>query len=221
MKKIFAISPLLLALSGAAFAQSAGDISVRLGATQIIPKVESGSLSAPSFFNAQVDVLKADQVGGGISYHFSEYLALDLPLMLPFEHEVIGAGSLAGVGKLATVKVIPVTLMGQFRPLGAKYSLRPYVAGGLTYAHTKETQATAVLNGLSGGSLSNPTTMDMKGKFGVTAQVGLNWAVTERIFLDVSAMKTFINGEGVLSTGQRVRLELNPVSYSAAVGYRF
>ena len=156
MKKIYArtfsISPLLLALSGAALAQSAGDISVRLGATQIVPKVESGSLSAPSFFNAQVDVLKADQVGGGITYHFSDRLALDLPLMLPFEHDVIGAGSLAGVGKLATVKVIPVTLMGQFRPLGSSYSLRPYVAGGLTYAHTKETQSTAVLNGLSGGS---------------------------------------------------------------------
>ena len=73
-----AVAALALALSGGAQAQTAGSWLVRAGATQISPQVTSGDLSPPSFTGTKVDV----------------------PLALPFKHDVIGAGAIAGVGKI-------------------------------------------------------------------------------------------------------------------------
>src|SRR6478736_1437460 len=96
-------------------AQSAGTFTVRAGATTIMPQVESGDLSPPSFVGTKIDVKKASQVTGGITYMWTDNFAIDLPIGLPFEHDVVGDGAIAGVGVLGTVKSLPITLMAQYR----------------------------------------------------------------------------------------------------------
>ncbi|HEY1092425.1 MAG TPA: OmpW family outer membrane protein, partial [Burkholderiaceae bacterium] len=87
----------LLAAVGAAQAQSAGSFSVRAGATSIMPNVTSGDLSAPSFPHTRIDVGNASQLSGGITYMWTDNIAIDLPLGLPFKHEITGAGAIDGV----------------------------------------------------------------------------------------------------------------------------
>lgn len=125
-----AVAALALTLSGGAQAQTAGSWLVRAGATQISPQVTSGDLSAPSFTGTKVDVRADTQLAGGITYMLTDHWAVDVPLALPFKHDVIGAGAIAGVGKIGEVKVLPMTVFAQYRFLEANARVRPTWAWG-------------------------------------------------------------------------------------------
>lgn len=221
----FAI-PVLLAsasLLGAteAQAQAAGSKSIRAGATQISPSVTSGNLTAPSLPGTQADVGNSTQPGGGLTYMFSDHIAIDLPLALPFEHDLIGAGAIAGTGKIGLVKALPVTVLVQYRFGSAGAKVRPYVGIGPTYAKFFGTEGTAALTGLTGGTPAAPTTLSVASKFTATVQVGAVIGLADRWFLDAMVAHTPLKTRTTLSTGQTLDATLNPRTASIAVGYRF
>jgi outer membrane protein len=207
--------------AGAAQAQSAGSLLVRAGATSIQPKTQSGNLSAPSLAGSQFDVGSASQISGGITYMVSDNLAVDLPLALPFKHEIKGAGGIAGTGKVGEVKALPITLLGQYRFGAADAQIRPYLGGGLTYARFFKEKTTAAMTALTGGTPANPTTMKVDSKLGATAQIGASVAIDARWSIDVNVAKTLLKTTATLSSGQTIDLKLNPVSYGIAAAYRF
>lgn len=219
----FALTLLGLALlsAGAAQAQSAGSWTLRAGATQIRPQVDSGDLSAPSEVHTQVDVRSATSLSGGINYALTDNLTLDVPVALPFKHDIVGAGAIAGVGKIGEVKALPVTLLAQWRFLGAQAPLRPYVGVGPTYARFFKERGNATLTAITGGSPSNPTTLSVESRWGASFQLGGTWAVDNRWSVDLHAVKTLLKTKTTLSTGQSIDLKLDPVTFSAGVGYRF
>ena len=216
---LFAVAALLAA--GAVQAQAVGSFTVRLGGTTIRPDVKSGDLTTPSWVGTKVNIGKASQVSGGITYMLNENIAIDLPMALPFEHEIVGAGAIDGVGKLADVKALPITLMAQYRFGSATSMFRPYVGAGLTYAVFSDTNSTSVLSGITGGSPSKPTTMTMDNSFGPSVQLGLNMKFYERWSLNLSATKVMLKTTGNLSTGQTIEVELNPTAFSFDIGYTF
>ncbi|QNN57122.1 OmpW family protein [Diaphorobacter ruginosibacter] len=211
----------ILAACAAAQAQVAGTISVRAGATRIMPDVDSGNLSAPSFPNTKIDVDSANQFTGGINYMVTDNIALDLPLGLPFKHNFYGDGAIAGVGKLGQVKVIPATLFVQYYFRDAKSAFRPYVGVGVTYAKFFKNRTTATLSALTGGTPDNPTTAKMDNKFGITPQIGFTYNINERWYVDASYYKSFLKSKAHLSTGQSISVKLNPDVVSFGIGYRF
>ena len=97
---------LLLAAAPLVQAQSTGSLLVRGGFTQISPDVSSGNLTAPSFANTKVDVLSDTQLSGGITYMLTDHWAVDVPLALPFKHDTVGAGAIAGVGKIGVTQFV-------------------------------------------------------------------------------------------------------------------
>lgn len=210
-----------LLATGSAFAQAAGSIVVYGGAAQINPQVESGDLTAPSLAGTKVDVRKATSFVGGITYYWTDNISIDLPIAAPFKHDVIGAGAIDGVGKLGTVKSLPVTLLAQYRFGDANSTFRPFVGAGVTYGYFFKPKATAVLSGITGGTPSNPTTLSMKSRFGTTLEVGAAYNVTKDWSASLSFTKTFIKTTGSLSTGQTIETTLDPVSIKFGVGYRF
>ncbi len=210
-----------LAACGLASAQSAGTWSARVGVTNLSPDVSSGNLSAPSFPNTKVDAKGNTQLSGGINYMLTDNLALDLPLATPFKHDLVGDGAIAGVGKLGSTKAIPATLLLQYRFNQANSAFRPYVALGLTYAYFYGERTTAALNGLTGGTLANPTTAKVDNKFGVLAQLGFVYNFNERWFMDASFSKSFLKTGIHLSSGQSINVKLNPNVFALGVGYRF
>lgn len=210
-----------LAAGATASAQSAGNWLVRAGATHIAPDVSSGNLTAPSLPGTQADVDSATQLSGGVTYMVTDQWSVDLPLALPFRHDITGAGAIAGVGKIAQTKALPVTLLAQYRFGAPSDKLRVYLGAGPTYAKFFKERSTAVLSGLTGGTPTNPTTLSIESKLVPTVQIGASYAVNERWFVDASVTKTFLKTRATLSTGQTLDMKLDPVSVSLAVGYRF
>lgn len=223
MKNTVRIAALAAALAscGWAHAQSAGSWMARVGVTHLAPDVNSGNLSAPSFPNTKVDAKASTQLSGGITYMLTDNLALDLPLAMPFKHDLMGDGAIAGVGKLGSTKALPATLLLQYRFNEANSAFRPYVAAGVTYAHFYGEKTTATLNGLTGGTLANPTTAKVDNKFGALAQIGMVYNFNERWFVDASYSKSFLKTKIHLSSGQSISVKLNPNVFSVGVGYRF
>jgi outer membrane protein len=102
--------------------------------------------------------VKAHRLAGGITYMWTNNLAIDLPLALPFKHDLYGAGSIAGVGKIGDTKAIPATVMLQYRFGETGAVFRPYLGIGATYAKFDSEHSTATLSALTGGTPTNPTT---------------------------------------------------------------
>lgn len=222
MKTKFLLGALAaLFVAGSAFAQSAGSIVVYGGAAQIKPQVDSGDLTAPSLPGTKVDVKKATSFVGGITYYWTDNISIDLPIAAPFKHDIVGAGAIEGVGKLGTVKSLPMTLLGQYRFGEANSMFRPFVGAGVTYGYFYKPRATATLSGITGGTPSNPTTLKMKSRLGATLELGAAYNITHDWSASLSVTKTFIKTTGSLSTGQTIETTLDPVSIKFGVGYRF
>lgn len=210
-----------LATAGMAQAQTAGSIILRGGVTQITPDVTSGDLSAPAFAGTKADIKANTQPTGGITYMLTDAIALDLPLAAGFKHEIVGDGAIAGVGKIGEVKALPVTLMAQYRFMGAKAAFRPYLGAGITYAKFYKARSTAALTALTGGTPSNPTTISVQSKWAATVQLGGSYAFSPAWSLDATVLKTFLTTRTKLSTGQTLDAKLDPLSVSVGVGYKF
>jgi outer membrane protein len=207
--------------TGIAQAQTAGTLMLRLGATEIRPNVDSGDLSAPSLPGTKADIRSSTRLSGGITYMLSDHLAIDVPLALPFKHEIVGDGAVAGVGKIGEVRALPITVMGQYRFLDASSALRPYAGAGLTYAKFYKAKSTAALSALTGGTPANPTTLSVDSKLAATLQVGVSYAFNARWFVDATLLHTFLKTRTTLSTGQTLDTRLDPDTFALSVGYTF
>lgn len=209
-----------LTFCGLAQAQKAGTFSVSVGVTHIAPAVDSGTLSAPSLPNTQVDVNSNSRITGSLNYMLTDQIALYLPLGLGFRHEVSGAGAIAGVGKLAETQALPITLIGQYRFLDADARLRPYIGAGPSYVKFYQERGTGVLTALTdpGGP---GTSVSFESRLAPTLQLGASYSFSERLYVDASYSKTFLETRATLSTGQTIDVKLNPSALTLQAGCRF
>lgn len=201
-------------------AQGAGDWMVRGGYASIAPQVSSGTLSAPSLANTKTDVGSGSSLMGGITYMYSDKVSVDVPVALPFEHKLYGAGALAGVGQIGKVSALPFTVLFQYRFLEAQSTMRPYVGIGPTYAYFFNETGSGTLTSLTnpGGT---PTKLKIDGQLTVTAQIGATFSINKNWFVDIFYSKTPLKTKTTLSTGQSIEITLDPDSYGLSVGYRF
>ena len=208
--------------STSVFAQAAGTWSARGGATRITPQVDSGTLSAPSPKGTTTSVGADTQPTGGVTYMWTDNIALDAPLGLGFKHKLFGEGALAGVGQIGTTSVLPATLDVQYRFGEAKAQFRPYVKLGLTYAYFFESEGSAALNSMNPlNPVGGNTSLETKSKLALSPGLGLVFAFGDKYFADVSVGKTFLKTTTTFSTGQKLDITLNPVAVSLGVGVRF
>jgi outer membrane protein len=216
--KLHCTIALLALAAGAAHAQQAGRWMGRVGVTRISPQVSSGNLTAPSLPGSQADIRADTELSGGITYMVTDNWSIDLPLALPYTHDIVGAGAIAGVGKIGEVKSLPITVFGQYRFGAPAAKFRPYLGAGPTYAKFFRERSTGVLSALTAGS---PTTLSVGSKLALTVQAGATMALNERWFLDAMVAKTFLKTRTTLSTGQTLDIRSDPLTLSVSVGYRF
>lgn len=218
---ILAILGLLSLSIHSAHAQSKGEWMWRIGGTSVRPDVTSGNLSAPSLPNTKIDVKADTQVGGGITYMVTDHISVDIPLAMPFEHDIVGDGAIAGVGVLASSTVLPMTAYAQYRFFAPSAKFRPYVGAGLTYALFYDEVGTAVLTAITNPGSPNPTTLHTKDKLGYGVQLGATYQINDKWFVEGSYSKTWLKTTGTLSTGQTVETKLDPNVFSVGLGMRF
>lgn len=205
-----------------ASAQLAGSLLARVGVTQIRPDVSSGNLTAPTLFaGSQIDMKSATQPTAGLTYMVTDNIALDLPLSAGFKHDIVGAGAIGGVGRIGEVKLLPISLMAQWRLFDAQAPLRPYLGIGPTYAKFYKARSTAALTALTGGTPASPTTIEVDSKWALTVQAGASYRVSPRWFIDATVHKTALRTRMRLSSGQSLDADPDPWMLSVGFGYRF
>lgn len=209
-----------LALAPAAQAQSAGQWTIKAGLGHIMPKVESGDVSAPALPGTKSDVSDDTKPVLAISYSFTDHLSAELDLGLPFEHALSGAGAIEGTGVLGTVKALPPTAFLQYRFFAPWARLRPLVGVGATFAYFADETGSGQLTAISdiGGP---PTTFKIKNKIGGTLQLGLIYNINERWFADLCVSKSFLKTRVSFSSGQTQDMQLDPLAAFVTVGYKF
>jgi len=213
--------PALLACAAAAQAQSAGTWMVRGGATTIKPNVSSGDLTAPSLVGTKASIDSSSRISGGITYMVDNNFSIDVPVAVPFQHDISGDGAILGAGKIADVKALPVTVLAQWRFMEPTSAFRPYVGVGITYAAFYGARSTSTLTAITGGTPSNPTTLSIESKWAATVQVGASMAIDKNWFVDATYTYTPLSTRTTLSSGQTLDAKLDPSSFSLAVGYKF
>lgn len=196
--------------------------SVKVGINQVSPKVTSGNMSAPALPGTKVDVSSNTQPIISASYAYNDHLAAELVLGTPYKHNLIGAGSVAGVGTVGTVEALPPTIFAQYRFLEPKSSFRPYVSLGLTYVHFQKETGSGALTALTNTGSATPTTFSVESaKWGMSPQIGMMYNINEKWFADFNVTKTYLKTTAHYSTGQSINLTLDPVAVAAAIGYHF
>jgi outer membrane protein len=220
MKK-YLISAFLIGSACASIAAEESSWSFRIGATQITPHVDSGNLTAPSFDGTKADIGASTQLSGGINYKLNDRWSIDVPLGLPFEHTLYGAGAIQGVGKLGTVKALPVTVLMQYALSSGHNTIQPYVGAGMTYAKFFGETGSGVLTSITGGTPDKTTTPSIKSQFAPSFQIGVKLGLTDIWHLDVNYVKTYFDTRNTLSTGQTLDATVNPSALSIALGRAF
>ena len=214
------VAGIALCGAGAAQAQVAGDVLVKLGWNKIVPHVESGELSAPSLPGSKINIKSASALYATLTYMITDNISIEGLGGLPYKHNVYGAGSVAAVGKISSIHQISPTVLLQYRFLAADGPFRPYIGGGPTFAKFYGTRGSAALTAVTnpGGP---PTTIGGDTEWGGTLQAGANYKIDKHWFLDAAVLKTFISTKAQLSTGQETKARLNPLSINASIGYTF
>lgn len=211
-----------IAMTGAApdaSAQAAGQWAAYAGAARISPKVASGELSQPSLPGSRAAVGSDTGPVFGAAYGLTDNMSVELDLGLPFKHTLYGAGALAGMGELGSVKVLPPTLLWQYRWLHPDAAVRPYAGFGATWVAFMDETGSAPLSALSGGSA--PVTFSIKDKLAATAQLGATVRLDARWYLDLALLKTRLRTRVAFSTGHSLGITLDPAVTAIALGYRF
>jgi outer membrane protein len=206
--------------AGAAQAQVAGDVLVKLGWNKIMPKVKSDDLTAPSLPGSKINIKSASALFFTVTYMITDDISVEALGGLPYKHDIVGAGAVAGVGKIGSVHQVSPTVLLQYRFMPADAPLRPYVGAGPTFAKFYGTKGSAALTAVTnpGGP---PTTIGGDTEWGGTIEAGANYKIDKHWFIDAAILKTFISTKATLSTGQSTSAKLNPISINASIGYTF
>src|SRR3954471_11815875 len=168
--------------AGAAQAQVAGDVLVKLGWNKIMPKVKSDDLSAPSLPGSKIDIKSASALFLTATYMITDNISVEALGGLPYKHDIVGAGAVAGVGKIGSIHQISPTVLLQYRFLAADAPLRPYVGAGPTFAKFYGTKGSAALT-----AVTNPgrpgTTIGGDTEWGGSIEAGANYKIDRHWFL--------------------------------------
>jgi len=229
MKKSLLTLALLSTLSTAAFANQAGDILIRGGATMVDPDSNKAAvlLDGSSANAMSLSVDDNTQLGLNFVYFFDSNWAIELLAATPFSHDVIindpeATLSVDGV-KLGNVKQLPPTLSALYY-FDTGTELKPYVGVGINYTIFFDEQFEAAPKGLGFSDL------ELDGSFGYAVQVGAdyeldeNWSINASIrYIDISSDATFdYDPAGSTSTTKgTATVDIDPMVYSIMVGYKF
>jgi outer membrane protein len=209
MRTVALFVPLALG-SAPGFAQNAGEFLVRGGVGYVSPNDKSGDLSGVP--GGKVDVMSATNAALTVTYLLTDRVGVELVGALPFKHDIKGAGTLAGAGKLASTRQLPPTVLLQyyFNPQGG---VRPYLGAGLNYTTFFNEKTTGAI---AGNSIDLTDSWGLAAEAGADIDLGGNWFANLAVwYMNIDTKATIGGGVGT------VKVAINPWVGFAGVGYRF
>lgn len=208
-------------LAAGAQAQVAGTWFGGIGGTRIAPNTKSDSLTPPSAPGTTVDIGPDTRPTLFVGRMLTDHWAVEVPIGFGFKHEITGSGAIAGVGRIGTVRALPVSVFAQYRFGAPTARWRPYAMLGLTYAYFYDEHGSATLNGVNPANPPGGTQLDVKSRFGITPGVGIVAWINDRWFVDAHYARSFLRTTTTLNSGQTIRTRLDPDVFSIGIGMRF
>ncbi|MCY1281031.1 Outer membrane protein W [compost metagenome] len=218
-KSLVTASLTALALaSPLAMAHQAGDIIVRAGAITVDPHEDSGNVkiggAAVAGTGATLD--SDTQLGLNFAYMATDHIGIELLAASPFEHD-IGTKGLGGL-KLGSVKHLPPTLSVVYYPLDKASAFQPYGGLGINYTWFFDDKLSSEAEGAGFRGL------DLEDSWGLAAQIGADYMLTDNIMLNAQVRYIDIDTKGTTYAGPTkvaVDVDVDPWVYMVGLGYKF
>ncbi|WP_300615154.1 OmpW family outer membrane protein [Dokdonella sp.] len=203
MKPILPLALALAAVLPTAHAAQAGDWEVKLGVHAVDPKSDNGTLAGGAL---KTDVGSSVRPTISLEYRITPNLGVEVLGALPFQHDVRLDGA-----KAASVKQLPptVSLQWHFLPDGR---IDPFVGLGLNYTRFFSIDEKGPLAG---------TRLDLDDSWGVAAHAGVAFALADRWSLTTDARWIRIRTDAKVDGAKVGTVDIDPLVYGLAVGYRF
>ncbi len=231
MKKInFVLASVLVTCSLSASASmfdfaTDGKNSVSLGVLHIAVHSKSDDFTSngPAFLTPQpagLTVGNANTLKFGYTRHLNDKWSLEFVAGIPPKHKVYGRGSLAAYGVIAEVKQMAPTVFLNYTFGDAADSFRPFVGVGLNYTKFIDRQTTPISRIATGG----PTSIKLTDSFGIAAQVGVNYKLTDRWVINASVAVADVQSDLTSTTGsidRKTMIDFRPVVAGVGLSYRF
>ncbi|RVT94072.1 OmpW/AlkL family protein [Sphingomonas crocodyli] len=195
-----------------------GDVIVRARAILVAPNEKSSSI-LPAFPGEKVKVNNSIMPEVDVTYMATDHVGFEL-IAATTKHNASGkTGTTGTLGKLASTWVLPPTLTAQYH-FAPEAKVRPYVGAGVNYTIFYSEKASKALRGAVG-----QTDVHMSDSFGWAAQAGIDFDITEKIFMNVDVKYIDIDTKTRLTTAnagvQRVKVHLDPLVFGIGIGTRF
>ncbi len=192
-----------------AFATEAGDWIVRAGLTNISPKSDNGYVEVLA---ADLDVGKATMFTFDGTYMVTDSFGVELLAALPFKHDVY-ADAPNSREKIATVKHLPPTLSAVYR-FNGQGQFQPYVGAGINWTIFFSEKEKGVVDDLN-------AKLKLSNSVGLAAVVGLDIALSEKMFLNGNIRYMDIDSDVKLDGTKIATAKIDPWIYSINIGWRF
>lgn len=182
-----------------ASAHEQGDWIVRVGVGNVDPKSDNGDI---------VSVDSGAMLVFNGTYMLTGNVGLELLASAPFSHDIELA---AGGTKVGETKHLPptVSLQYHFETAG---DFDPYVGVGINYTLFFDEKTRGPLQGSS---------LSLDNSFGAAAQLGFDYQLSDTMFFNLDARWINIETDAKLDGAPLETVEIDPIVYSATVGWRF
>jgi outer membrane protein len=201
-------APLALALAfgglaAPAFAQEAGEWTFSVGAHQVNPKSDNGSL-----VGGTLDVEVDSNVRPTITaeYFIRDNLGIEVLAALPFQHDI----SINGLGTVGSTKHLPPTVSLQYHFGEGK--VKPFIGGGVNFTKFFSEDTTGALAGAD---------LDLDDSWGLAAHAGIDFAVGEKGAIRIDARWIDIDTDVSLNGADIGTVNIDPLVYGAAYVFKF
>lgn len=236
MKKSLLVLAVVAAFAPVLAQAEAGDIVVRLRATNVNPSVSS-NLGAQTNATYASSTLASTLYGSNdaklevgsntipeldISYYFTKNIAAELILALGTRHDVNVSGTGGSINhNLGSVNLLPPTLTAQWHFMPDQ-TFDPYVGAGLAYVLGMDRKLTADSVDLGG---AQPIRID-RNSFGTVLQAGFDVNLQDKWLLNFDVKKLWVGTDVELNVSgagwKKIdNLDINPLVVSVGFGKKF
>ena len=206
--RILAVAALALATSPA-LAQSAGSWTFGIGAHQVAPKSDNGTLTATPLGDLRMEVGNNARPTITAEYFIRDNLGLEVLAALPFQHDI----AVAGVGKVGSTKHLPPTVSLQYHFGQGK--VKPFVGLGVNYTRFFSTKTEGPIAGAD---------LELSDSWGLAGHVGLDVQIGDKSAIRIDYRKIDIDTKAKLNganLGTKNTVNIDPSVYGIAYVFAF
>ena len=181
------------------FAQPRGDWAVSIGAHQVNPTSDNGTLADGTLPLAIDSDIRPTFT---LEYFVYDNLGIEVLAALPFEHDI----EIDGLGNVGSTRHLPPTVSLQYH-FNADGRVSPFIGAGVNYTAFFDEETTGALDG---------SDLSLKDSWGLAAHAGLDFAVGTRSAIRVDVRWIDIDSDVIVDGARLGTAKIDPMVYGAA-----